>query len=212
VLAQLRTKFQELCYGYPIDLIAQWCCVDLKTARHYKAGTRRPGKAALTLFALNRDGAILPAEWQGFSFRGGTMWDPYGKPLTQGVLRAYQLGLQLMREWARGDSARTRMLDEILYASPNALALPAPWCADERSETRTGAKAQPSDLVRNTRPETLRRRIAQRPRTARSAPTAAGSSKVEGRTKPITGNARRKADPYAALSPHLRTAANAQAK
>jgi|SRR5882757_5784913 len=35
--------------------------VDVQTARHYKAGTRRPG----TLFSLNRDGAILPAEWQG---------------------------------------------------------------------------------------------------------------------------------------------------
>jgi hypothetical protein len=107
-LAKLRTKFQELCYGYPVDLIAEWCCVDLKTARHYKSGTRRPGKAALTLFALNRDGAILPAEWQGFSFRGGTMWDPYGRPLTHGLLRSYQLGLQMMREWARGDEHRTR--------------------------------------------------------------------------------------------------------
>jgi hypothetical protein len=215
VLAKLRTKFQELCYGYPIDLIAQWCCVDLKTARHYKAGTRRPGKAALTLFALNRDGAILPAEWQGFSFRGGTMWDPYGKPLTQGVLRAYQLGLQMMREWARGDADRTRTLDEILYASTNALALPAPGCAIERSEVRTGAEAQPSDLVGRTRPETIRRRNPQRLKTARSSsPMLASPTKVAGRSKapPPAGNARVKADPFAALSPHLRSAANAQAK
>jgi hypothetical protein len=211
-LAKLATKFKELCEGYPPDLVAQWCCVDLKTARHYKAGTRRPGKAALTLFALNRDGAVLPAEWQGFSFRGDTMWDPYGKPLTQGVLRAYQMGLQLMREWARGDAHRTRTLDEIFYAGFNPLALPPPSCAHERSEGRTGGEAQPSDLVRRTRPETIRRRIALRPKTAKRSPSLEnGSTKVDGRSTPPRGNARRKADPFAALSPHLRAAANANA-
>jgi len=210
-LAKLRTKFQELCYGYPIDLIAQWCCVDLKTARHYKAGTRRPGRAALTLFALHLDGAILPAEWRGFSFRGGLMWDPYGKPLSHGVLRAYQLGVQLMREWARGDAERTRTLDEILYAPHARTLLPPP--APERSNGLSGGEAEPSDLVRATRPETIRIRNLRRPKTARrSAALKTGSTKVEGRSKPATGNARRKADPFAALSPHLRAAANAAAK
>jgi hypothetical protein len=202
VLAKLRTKFQELCYGYPIDLIAQWCCVDLKTARHYKAGTRRPGKAALTLFALNRDGSILPAEWHGFSFRGSTMWDAYGKPLTHGVLRSYQLALQMMREWARGD------------ATPTALPLLADLRATERSElARSPAEAKPSDLVSRPRPQKIRVRNAHRTKTARSSsPTVAGPTKVDGRSEPPKGNARRKADPFAALSPHLRAAANAGAE
>lgn len=211
-LGKRRTKFQELCHGIPVDLIASWCCVDVQTARHYKAGTRSPGRSALALFLLHLHGAVLPAEWRGFSFRGGTLWDPYGKPLTHGLLRAYQLGIQLMREWARNDADRTRTLDEIFYARPTALA-PPPGSAHERSEGRTGGEAQPSSLVRGPGPETIRRRIRQRPKTTqRSAVLAAGSTKVERVTTLPTGNARRSADAFASLSPHLRAAANAGAK
>jgi hypothetical protein len=201
-----------MCYGYPVDLIAQWCCVDVQTARHYKAGTRRPGKASLTLFSLNRDGAILPAEWQGFSFRGATMWDPYGKPLTHGVLRSYQLALQIMGEWARGDSHRTRTLDEIFYASADARTALLP-AIEQRSEARAGSEAKPSDLVRSVTPETVRRRIRSRPVHPRPrAFLDDGSTKVDGRSPQVSGNAKRHADPFAALSPRLRAAANAGAK
>jgi hypothetical protein len=165
-----RTAFQELCYGIPVDLIAVWCCVDIQSARHYKAGTRSPGKPALELFRLNLDGRVLPAEWQGFSFRGGKMWDPYGKELSHSVLRAYPIALQLMREWARGNDARTRALDEILYTHSHALPSPAPSCAHERSEGRTGAEAKPSALVRYRSPETHRRRNRQRAVTCHHLP------------------------------------------
>jgi hypothetical protein len=211
-LAKIRTKFQELCYGFPIDLIADWCCVDLKTARHYKSGTRRPGKAAAMLFTLFSRGAVIPAQWEGFSFRGSRFFDPYGKELTAGQLRAYQVGLQMMREWARGDAQRTRYLDE-LYTVGVALPSASPSCAYERSEWRTGDEAKPSLLVRLPAPETERRRIALRPKTAKHPPSLNnGSTKVDGRSTPPRGNARRKADPFAALSPRLRSAANAAAK
>jgi Phage protein len=213
-LAKIRTKFQDLCYGFPIDLIADWCCVDLKTARHYKSGTRIPGKAAAMLFTLFSRGLVVPAQWEGFSFRGFRLYDPYGKELTAGQLRAYQLGLQMMREWARGDALRTRTLDEIFSTATLALpprpdrALPPPLVAGA-----SPAEPKASDLVRLPPSETKRRRIAQRKKTARrscSMPTV--SSKVDGRSQPLTGNARRKADPFAALSPDLRAAANAGAK
>jgi hypothetical protein len=211
-LAKLRTKFQELCYGIPIDLIAQWCCVDLKTARHYKSGTRSPGKSALVLFMLHRNGLVLPAEWQGFSFRDGTMWDPSGKPLTHGMLRAYELGIQLMREWARGNNRRTRTLDQIFYAAAPGLASSAAWPASGAT-FGPSAEAKPSALVLQPAPETIRtRKLRARTKLAGRRRPETGSTKVVGRDQRATGNAKRGADSFSMLSPELRAAANAGAK
>jgi hypothetical protein len=206
-----RTSFQDLCYGIPVDLIATWCCVDIQSARHYKAGTRSPNKASRKLFALHLEGAVLPPEWQGFSFRAGVLYDPYGKPLTQGVLRAYQIGLQLMREWARGDAVRNKTLDDVFN-----MAHPLPRLvaasARERSDPQIGDEAKPSDFVRIDRTETVRRRNRQRS-ILRSDPSSleTGSTRVEGRSESPRGTPESKADAYAALSPHLRAAANAGA-
>ena len=34
-----------LFYGYPAEVISKWCCVSLSTARAYKCGVKKPGKA-----------------------------------------------------------------------------------------------------------------------------------------------------------------------
>jgi len=175
-VSKRRTSFQDLCYGIPVDLIATWCCVDIQTARHYKAGTRSPGRPARELFTLQLNGRVVPEAWDGFSFRDGKMFDPYGKELSHGILRAYPIALQLMREWARDDNARTRALDELFYTGQNALQFPSSLHA-------VGAvsddEAKPSALVRDSSPETQRRRLRQRPATREvAAPLETGSTEV----------------------------------
>ena len=49
----------NLFYGYPAELIAEWCAVSRKTAELYKRGVRKPSRQALRLFCLHRDGKIL---------------------------------------------------------------------------------------------------------------------------------------------------------
>src|SRR5258708_37150241 len=105
-MVEYRQSFKDLVYGFPADLIATWCEVDLKTARHWKAGTREPGRSAWKLFALYLEGQVLPADWEGFSFRNGQMWDPYGKPFTRAQLRLYGIAWQIFREWTRDDVDR----------------------------------------------------------------------------------------------------------
>ena len=126
---------------------------------HYKAGTRSLGKASRELFVLNLKGRVVPADWEGFSFRGSKLWDTYGKELTHGVLRAYLIALQMRREWARGDALLTRTLDEIFYTRPHALPHPTPGRL-ERSDKSPADDAQTPALVRRPRPETIRRRSA----------------------------------------------------
>ena len=106
-----KTAFQELCHGIPVETIARWCCVSLSIAQQFKSGTRAPSAPSLELFSLHLEERIVPPEWHGFTFRSGTMWDPSGKAFTHGQLRAYHTGLQLLREWARSDTQRTRAVD-----------------------------------------------------------------------------------------------------
>ena len=80
-MSKCKTQFQTLCYRISEDLVAQWCQVELETARLYKSGVRSPCPAELELFLLNLDGRIVPSEWKGFSFRGALMWDRYGRHL-----------------------------------------------------------------------------------------------------------------------------------
>jgi hypothetical protein len=112
-MSKCKTPFQTLCYGINEDLVAQWCRVDLETARLYKSGGSSPCAAELELFLLNLNGRIVPTEWHGFSVRGAFMWDPYGKAFTHGQLRAYELALQMLCELARKDTNRTPALDDL---------------------------------------------------------------------------------------------------
>jgi hypothetical protein len=212
-VSKSKTYFQELCYGCNVDLIAEWCGVDIKTARHFKAGTRRPGRQAQELFLLHRDGRILPAEWEGFSFRGGRLFDPYGKELTHGILRAYPIALQLLRALARGNASATRDIDALLHSMTTALPFGPRAAATSVASAATAAEAKPSALVRYRAPETIRRRNSLRSRVSRAAaPSQTGSAKVDGGNSGGTGNARRDGGDFAALSPHLRLIARREAE
>jgi hypothetical protein len=162
VTVKFRETFKDLCYGFPVDLIATWCAVDLKTARHWKAGTREPGRSAWKLFAIHMNGQVLPADWEGFSFREGQMWDPYGKPFTRAQLRLYGVAWQIFREWTRDDAARRATLDDLMGEKSTPV-LAAAARRIERSES-PGVAAEPqASISPQRRPETVRRALAARP-------------------------------------------------
>jgi len=108
-----KSQFQELCYGIPVELIALWLEVSATVAHKYKNGSRAPCSAAFQLFKLKLEGRVVPDEWHGFSFRGGQFFGPDNRAFTHGHLRAYGLGMQLMREYARGDFKRNAEVDRI---------------------------------------------------------------------------------------------------
>jgi hypothetical protein len=60
-------------YGYPAELIAEWCGVSVGTAEHYKAGRRKPPTPVLRLFRLYRDGKVLDGAWSDFRVRKGML-------------------------------------------------------------------------------------------------------------------------------------------
>jgi len=111
--SQIKKHFRELCYGIPIALIAEWCCVSSSVASKYKSGARIPSPAACELFKLKLEGRIVPDEWSGFCFRGGALFGPDGKAFTHGHLRAYELGMQLLRAFSRDDPRRADRVDSI---------------------------------------------------------------------------------------------------
>jgi hypothetical protein len=114
--SQIKKHFRELCYGVPIALIAEWCCVSTAVASKYKCGARVPSPATCELFKLKLEGRIMPDEWSGFCFRGGALFGPDCKAFTHGHLRAYELGMQLLRAFSRDDPIRTERVDGIFSA------------------------------------------------------------------------------------------------
>lgn len=90
-------------YGYPIELIQQWCCVSRQTAYLYKTGVRKPSRQALRLFVLNRDGRVLDNLWKGFAVRGNKLVDPQGQEFDPAQLEAHWLIVQLAQELASRD-------------------------------------------------------------------------------------------------------------
>ena len=108
-----RHSTKELFYGYPDWVIAEWCCVSLQTARHWKSGIRAPGPAATKLFMLHRDGRILTSEWEGWGIHQGKLCDPEGHETSQGQLRAYPFVWQLANEFARFEESAAQALSRL---------------------------------------------------------------------------------------------------
>jgi len=138
-----RHSTKELFYGYPDWVIADWCCVTLQTARHWKSGIRAPGPAATKLFMLHRDGRILTSDWEGYGIHRGKLCDPEGHELTQVQLRAYPFVYALAVEYGRTNS-RAR---DTLYRLAS------------RDQPATNRKA-------GADPDTRHRRVAGRPAMA----------------------------------------------
>lgn len=71
----MRPRPPEL-YGIPINEIARICCVSVKTATRWKAGTTCPPKSAC--FLLLGDLGCLDSDWSGWRVRGGVLYSPEG--------------------------------------------------------------------------------------------------------------------------------------
>jgi hypothetical protein len=78
-------------YGYPAELIAEWCGVSVGTAEHWKAGRRRPSLSALRLFRLYRDGKVLDDAWSEYRVTKGKLYGPDGRPFKPSHLALYSL-------------------------------------------------------------------------------------------------------------------------
>ena len=88
-------------YGYPAELVAEWCCVSLRAAKELKAGKRKPSKQVARLFFLHRDRRVLGPEWSGWLVKPGSLVDPDGNESTRAQLTGYWLIMQFARELAR---------------------------------------------------------------------------------------------------------------
>lgn len=92
-----------LFYGYPPELIAQWCGVTVHTAYLYKIGARKPSRQVQRLFVLHRDGQVLGPEWRDWKVHKNRLVSPEGQETTQGQLAAYWLIVQLASDLASRD-------------------------------------------------------------------------------------------------------------
>ena len=63
-------------YGYPAEVIAEWCGVSVGTAKHYKAGRRKPPTPVLRLFRLYRDGKVLGDKWRDYKVHEDKLFGP----------------------------------------------------------------------------------------------------------------------------------------
>ena len=87
-------------YGYPPELIAEWCGVSIGTAEHYKAGRRKPPTPVLRLFRLYRDKKILGQEWHEYRVIDDKMFGPDGRPIKRSDLVLIGLVWQALAEAA----------------------------------------------------------------------------------------------------------------
>lgn len=115
--AEIARVTSSVFYGYPPELIAEWCLVELDTARRWKRFEATPSRQAMRLFELHRDRKILGAEWRGWIVKGDLLCDPENHETTQGQLRAYfhvyQLMHQLMRENPEAQAAFAAIMQEV---------------------------------------------------------------------------------------------------
>lgn len=104
-------------YGYPVELIRDWCAVSRQTAYLYKIGARKPSRQALRLFTMHRDGRILGGDWDGWRVEKGCIFDPSGTATSVRQLRAYGLMMQFVHELARRSPADRDKFYEILRSA-----------------------------------------------------------------------------------------------
>ena len=109
-----KTVGNLLFYGYPPELIAQWCGVTSHTAYLYKIGARKPSKQVMRLFVLHRDGRVLGPEWREWAVRKDRLVSPEGEETTQGQLAAYYLVMQLAADVASRDPEAREVYRQIL--------------------------------------------------------------------------------------------------
>ena len=87
-------------YGYPAEVIAEWCGVSIGTAEHYKVSRRKPPTPVLRLFRLYRDGKILDGAWQDFRVVKGKLHSAHGPPVAPSDVMLMGLVWQALAELA----------------------------------------------------------------------------------------------------------------
>jgi hypothetical protein len=104
--------------GYPPELISEWCCVTLETAKRWKLGESMAPPPALRLFELYRQCKVLASPaWAGWEVKGDVLRDPEGNDTPQGHLRAYYFVWQLAAELARDTPEARERLEQIQRAA-----------------------------------------------------------------------------------------------
>lgn len=73
-------------YGYPAELIAEWCSVARSTAYAWKTGSLKRSKPAAKLFRLHRDRLVLTPEWRGWFVTRNAIVDPDGNETPRNLL------------------------------------------------------------------------------------------------------------------------------
>src|SRR5450432_410787 len=87
----------DMFYGYPAELIAEWCSVALSTAFAYKSGRLKPSKPAAKVFRLRRDRMVLTQDWRGWFVTRSAIIDPEGNETPRNPRRNHHLMLQYCR-------------------------------------------------------------------------------------------------------------------
>jgi hypothetical protein len=106
-------------YGYPAEVVAEWCAVKLSTACAYKSGRLKPGASVVKLFKLHAERRVLTAQWAGWLVKPDAIVDPEGNETTRNLLRMYRMMLQYAHDLARrtGDEREIERYYEILKAA-----------------------------------------------------------------------------------------------
>lgn len=104
-------------YGYPVELIRDWCQVSRQTAYLYKAGIRKPSRQALRLFVLHRDGRVLDDSWNGWKVHKGKLISPEGQETSHGQLNAYWLIIQLAHDLSAKDPTPRKEYHKLLRSA-----------------------------------------------------------------------------------------------
>jgi hypothetical protein len=107
------TKFSVF-YGYPAELVAQWCGVSLGVAKGYKSGRHKPSRASVRLFVLHRDGRVLGKSWEGWIATDDAIADPAGNVTTKRQLSSYSFVLQFAAAMAARDPETQKEWYELL--------------------------------------------------------------------------------------------------
>jgi hypothetical protein len=105
-------------YGYPAEVIAEWCAISVATARRCKAGKRKPSPSVERLFTLHRDRRVLGPSWRGWLVKPDSIVDPDGNETGRMQLYNYFWVVQFARHLAAERSERTRSSTRCCRGTP----------------------------------------------------------------------------------------------
>lgn len=112
--ADARRIVSGVFYGYPAELVAEICGVELETAQRWKSGEVTPSRPALRLFDLHRRRKVMASSaWEGWVVKDDALVDPDGNETTQAQLRAYYFVFQLAAELAHDSPEALERLAQI---------------------------------------------------------------------------------------------------